>query len=433
MLRRIQTINPNGLYKFNRATLYYQSNPIPVPEIPYYLDMQATTPMDSRVLDSMMPYFKEKFGNPHSNTHKYGWDSNDGVEKAREQVSNLIGATSKDIVFTSGATESNNIAIKGVANYNNKKGRHIITTNTEHKCVLESCRDLTKKGNNITYLPVKSDGLINLEELEKCINKDTLMVSIMAVNNEIGVIQPLKEIGEICRKNKIYFHTDAAQAIGKIPIDVNEMNIDLLSISGHKIYGPKGIGALYVRRKPRVRLESIISGGGQERGIRSGTLATPLIVGLGEACDIANNEMVKDKEHITYLRDKFVNGIMSNLEHVTINGCADNRYPGNINLSFSCVEGESLVMASKHLAISSGSACTSASLEPSYVLKALGVSEELANTSIRFGIGRFTTEKEIDIATDYIIENVNRLRGMSPLWDMIQEGIDLSNIKWEHH
>ena len=403
---------------------------------PYYLDMQATTPMDPRVLESMMPYFIEKFGNPHSKTHKYGWEAEEAVEIAREQVANLIGAMPKDVIFTSGATESNNIAIKGVAYYNNnnnKKKNHIITVQTEHKCVLESCRNLSENGYTITYLPVKSNGLIDLEAFKNSITEETLMVSIMAVNNEIGVIQPLKEIGEICRNKKIYFHTDAAQATGKIPLNVDTMKIDLLSISGHKIYGPKGIGALYVRRKPRVRLQAIISGGGQERGIRSGTLATPLIVGLGKACEIANNEMEKDRKHISYLKDKFLNGIMCNLSHVIMNGCPEKRYSGNLNLSFSCVEGESLLMASKDLAISSGSACTSSSLEPSYVLRALGVSEELAHTSIRFGIGRFTTEDEINMAIGYIVNNVNRLREISPLWDMVQEGIDLNTIKWTNH
>jgi len=400
---------------------------------PYYLDMQATSPMDPRVLDAMMPYFTYKFGNPHSKTHKYGWDAEEGVENARKQVAQLIGATSKEVVFTSGATESNNIAIKGVANFHKKKKNHIITTQTEHKCVLESCRYLQQNDFEVTYLPVQTNGIINLDDLKNAINENTCLVSIMAVNNEIGVIQPLKEIGEICKKNKVYFHTDAAQAVGKIPLDVNDMNIDLMSISGHKFYGPKGIGALYVRRRPRVRLESIISGGGQERGIRSGTLASPLIIGIGEASKIALNEMDQDKKHITFLRDKLYNGIISNLSHITINGCPENRYPGNLNLSFSCVEGESLLMASKDLAISSGSACTSASLEPSYVLRALGVGDELAHSSIRFGIGKFTTEEEIEKAIESIVYSVKKLRELSPLWEMVQEGIDLSTIKWSQH
>ena len=426
MLRTL-SFNYNKIFRYNKIIRNMSS------KNPYYLDMQATTPMDPRVLTAMMPYFTEKFGNVHSKTHKYGWDAEEGVENARKQVADLIGANLKDIVFTSGATESNNIAIKGVANFHKKKKNHIITTQTEHKCVLESCRYLQQNDFEVTYLPVQTNGIINLEDLNNAINEKTVLVSIMAVNNEIGVIQPLKEIGQLCRKKKIYFHTDAAQAIGKIPIDVDDMNIDLMSISGHKFYGPKGIGALYVRRRPRVRIESIISGGGQERGIRSGTLASPLIIGIGEASKIAGEEMEKDKQHITYLRDKLFNGVMSKLSHVTINGCPDNRYSGNMNLSFAGVEGESLLMSAKQLAISSGSACTSASLEPSYVLRALGVGDELAHSSIRFGIGRFTTEDEIDKSIEIIINSVNNLRDISPLWEMMQDGIDLSTIKWNQH
>ena len=401
--------------------------------LPKYLDMQATTPIDSRVLNEMMPYFMTKFGNAHSKTHKYGWDSEEGVEIARKQTANLIHAKPKEIIFTSGATESNNIAIKGVANFNKHTKNHIITTQTEHKCVLESCRYLQQRDFEVTYLPVQSNGLINLQDLNNSIQKNTVLVSIMAVNNEIGVIQPLKHIGKICKQNKVYFHTDAAQAVGKINLNVNEMNIDLMSISAHKLYGPKGVGALYVRTRPRVRLESIISGGGQERGIRSGTLATPLIVGLGKDCEIAQTEIYTETIRIKKLRNKFLNIINSELSHVTVNGCEQDRYPGNINLSFYCVEGESLLMASKDLAISSGSACTSASLEPSYVLRALGVGDELAHSSIRFGIGRFTTEEEIEIAGRSIIKSVNRLRELSPLWDMVQEGIDLNTIQWSQH
>ncbi len=398
-----------------------------------YLDMQATTPVDPRVFDKMVPYYLEQFGNAHSRNHLYGWESEEAVETSRKYVASLINADNKEIIFTSGATEANNIAIKGIPLFRKDKKSHIITTQIEHKCVLDSCRAIHSDNNEkikITYLPVKEDGIIDLELLEKSITQDTCLISIMAVNNEIGVIQPLEEIGKLCRKYNIYFHTDASQAVGKIDIDVNKMNIDLLSLSGHKLYGPKGVGALYIRRKPRVRLTSIISGGGQERGIRSGTLATPLIVGLGEACKIAKEEMKEDNEYIKSLSDYMYNSIISKLTHVQLNGSKDNRYPGNLNLSFSCVEGESLLMALKDIAVSSGSACTSASLEPSYVLRALGISEELAHTSLRFGIGKFTTKEEIDIAIDLIVENVNRLRELSPLWDMIQEGIDLKTIKW---
>ena len=398
-----------------------------------YLDLQATTPVDPRVLNEMMPYFTTKFGNAHSKTHQYGWDSEESVENARKKISNIINANPKEIIFTSGATESNNIAIKGLANFNKNKKIHIITAQTEHKCVLESCRSLQQKGFEITYLPVKNNGLIDLNELNNNISTNTLLVSIMAVNNEIGIIQPIKEIGEICKKNKIHFHTDAAQALGKIPLDVDEMNIDLMSMSSHKLYGPKGIGALYVRRKPRVRLEPIISGGGQERGLRSGTLATPLIVGFGKACEIAQTEMKEETIRINKLKNRLITNINSELTNVTLNGCDVNRYPGNVNLSFYCVEGESLLMASKDLAISSGSACTSASLEPSYVLRSLGLSDDLAHSSIRFGIGRFTTEKDIDYASESIIKSVKKLRDLSPLWDMVQEGIDLSTIKWTEH
>jgi cysteine desulfurase len=354
------------------------------------------------------------------------------VEQARENVAKLIGATSKDIVFTSGATESNNLCLKGAAWFygKDKKKKHIITTQTEHKCVLDSCRALSQQGYDVTYLPVQKNGLIDLEKLESAIRPDTIIVSVMAVNNEIGVIQPLKEIGAICKKNNILFHTDAAQAAGKIPVNVQEMNINLLSLSGHKLYGPKGIGAVYVGRRPRVRLEPVISGGGQERGLRSGTLATPLIVGMGEACRIASKELEADSKHVKNLSQRLLEGIRSKVEQVVLNGDPQHRYPGNLNLSFAFVEGESLLMALKEVAVSSGSACTSASLEPSYVLRALGVSEDMAHTSIRFGIGRFTTEEEIDYAVKKIVEHVGRLREMSPLWEMFKEGIDLSKIQW---
>ena len=397
-----------------------------------YLDMQATTPVDPRVLDKMMPYYLEQFGNSHSRTHLYGWENDEAVEIAREHVSSLINADPKEIVFTSGATESNNIAIKGVPLFRKDKKCHIITTQTDHKCILDSCRWLTSnlKDIEITYLPVKNDGLIDLENLEKNIKPETCLVSVMAVNNEIGVIQPLKDIGELCRKKKIFFHTDSAQAYGKIPIDVEDMNIDMLSLSSHKIYGPKGIGALYIRRKPRVRLASIISGGGQERGMRSGTLAVPLIVGLGEASRISKKEMTSDHAYVSKLSKMMYENISSRLPMVYLNGSLENRYPGNLNLSFEAVEGESLLMALKEIAVSSGSACTSASLEPSYVLRALGMREDLAHTSLRFGIGKFTTEEEIKYACDLVVKNVERLRELSPLWDMIQEGIDLNTIKW---
>ncbi len=402
-------------------------------KLPVYMDYQATTPMDPRVLEKMIPYFTEKFGNPHSRSHAYGWESEAATDLAREQVAELIGATEKEIIFTSGATESNNIAIKGVAHFYKDKKNHIITPVTEHKCVLDSCRHLEQEGFEVTYLPVKPNGLIDLEALKAAIKENTLLISVMAINNEIGVIQPLKEIGAICRERGIFFHTDAAQAFGKIPLNVDEMNIDLMSISGHKCYGPKGIGALYVRRRPRVRLEALFSGGGQERGFRSGTLPTPLVVGLGEAARIAKLEMGKDSEHVKRLSDKFLKAIMDEMKDVFMNGDREQRYPGNINLSFAYVEGESMIMAIKDLAVSSGSACTSASLEPSYVLRALGVNEELAHTSIRFGIGRFTTEEEIDFAIKTVKGSIDKLREMSPLWEMVQEGVDLSKIEWAAH
>lgn len=401
-------------------------------KLPIYMDYQSTTPMDPRVLEAMIPYFTEKFGNPHSRSHAYGWEAESAVEQAREHVAGLIGANSKEVIFTSGATESNNLAIKGSYDFHKGKKNHIITVVTEHKCVLDSCRHLQQLGADVTYLPVQTDGLVNLDELKAAIREDTLLVSVMAVNNEIGVIQPLKEIGAICREKGVYFHTDAAQAFGKIPLNVEEMNIDMMSISGHKIYGPKGVGALFVRRRPRVRLNAIITGGGQERGMRSGTLATPLVVGLGEAARLAHEEMGKDAEHVQRLGKKFMDAIMA-LPDVYLNGHSTQRYAGNMNISFAYIEGESMIMAIKDLAVSSGSACTSASLEPSYVLRALGVNEELAHTSIRFGIGRFTTEEEIDYAIEVVVGSINRLRELSPLWEMVQEGIDISKIEWAAH
>lgn len=397
---------------------------------PVYLDYQATTPTDPRVVEAMLPYFSTLFGNPHSRNHRFGWDAEEAVERARGEIASIIGASSKEIIFTSGATESNNLALKGVAHFYGDKKRHIITSVTEHKCVLDSCRHLELEGFRVTYLPVQKNGLIDLEALRNAIADDTVMVSIMAVNNEIGVIQPLEEIGRLCHERGVFFHTDAAQAVGKIPLDVGAMHIDLMSISGHKVYGPKGIGALYVRRKPRVRLEAMMSGGGQERGMRSGTLPTPLCVGLGEACRIAKEEMGAEAERLHALRNRFMGTITRELPEVYLNGDLEHRIPGNLNLSFAYVEGEGLMMGIKDLAVSSGSACTSASLEPSYVLRALGVEEELAHTSLRLGFGRFTTEAEIDYAAERIIAEVRRLRQMSPLWEMAQEGIDLKNIKW---
>jgi cysteine desulfurase len=401
---------------------------------PIYLDMQATTPVDPRVLDAMLPFQLGIYGNPHSRTHAYGWESEKAVEEAREHVANLIGADPKEIIFTSGATESNNMSIKGVARFFGRSGkkRHIITSQTEHKCVLDSCRHLQDEGFDVTYLPVQSNGLVNLEDLEAAMRPDTAIVSIMAVNNEIGVIQPIEEIGKLCRQKKVFFHTDAAQAVGKIPLDVNAMNIDLMSISAHKIYGPMGIGACYVRRRPRVRLDPIISGGGQERGLRSGTLAPPLVVGFGEACRVAKEEMKYDSQRIRYLSDRLMKGLLA-LEHTSQNGDSNRFYPGCVNVSFAYVEGESLLMALKDIALSSGSACTSASLEPSYVLRALGNSDESAHSSIRFGIGRFTTEQEIDYVVKAVQERVTFLRELSPLWELVQEGIDLNTIEWSQH
>ena len=400
---------------------------------PIYLDYQATTPMDPRVFEAMRPYFLENFGNPHSRNHSFGWVVEEAIEIAREEIAAVIKASPKEIIFTSGATESNNLAIKGIANFNKDKKNHIITVSTEHKCVLDSCRYLEGEGFEVTYLNVAKNGLIDLKQLKDAITERTAVVSVMGVNNEIGVIQPIKEIGAICRAAGVYFHTDCAQAFGKIPLDVDEMNIDLMSISGHKIYGPKGIGALYVRRRPRVRLQALIHGGGQERGLRSGTLPAALIVGLGAAAKIALEDMEKDQQYIAKLTDKLYKGITNDIPDIYLNGDEKQRIYGNLNLSFAYIEGESLMMAIKDLAVSSGSACTSASLEPSYVLHAIGVTEDLAHTSIRFGLGRFTTEAEIDYAIDIIKQAVQKLRELSPLWEMAQEGIDLQSIKWQGH
>ena len=400
---------------------------------PIYLDYQATTPMDPRVLEAMMPYFTYKFGNPHSRSHSYGWEAEEGVEKARAQVAKLIGADEKEVIFTSGATESNNLAIRGVAEFYKDRKNHIVTTVTEHKCVLDTCRHLEQQGFDVTYLPVQKNGLVDLEALRAAVTDKTVVVSIMAVNNEIGVIQPLAEIGKICREKGAFFHTDAAQAAGKIPLDVEAMNIDLMSISGHKIYGPKGIGALYVRRKPRVRLVPLIVGGGQERGFRSGTLPTPLCVGIGEAAEIAMKEMDAESKRLTKLQARMLKGLNDKLTDIHVNGDLEHRIPGNLNIGFAYVEGESLMMGIKGLSVSSGSACTSASLEPSYVLRALGVEEDMAHTSLRIGLGRFTTEQEVDTAVDELVRHVNKLREMSPLWEMAQEGVDIKSIEWAAH
>ncbi len=403
------------------------------PQRPIYLDYQATTPLDPRVFEAMKPYFLEKFGNPHSRSHAYGWEAEDAVEQAREHVASVINANEKEIIFTSGATESNNMALKGVAHFYGDKKKHIITVQTEHKCVLDAARHLEVEGFEVTYLPVQPSGLLDLEVLKNAIREDTILVSVMGVNNEIGVIQPLAEIGKITRAKGVFFHTDIAQAFGKIDIDVEAMNIDLASISGHKIYGPKGVGALYVRRRPRVRLEPLFNGGGQERGFRSGTLPTPLVVGLGEAARIAKLEMHDEYKKLKKYFDKFYNTMVKDIAEVYLNGDKEQRFPGNINLSFAYVEGESMLMAIRGLAVSSGSACTSASLEPSYVLHALGVGDDLAHTSIRFGFGRFTTDAEVDAAIEIVKNNVQKLREMSPLWDMKQDGIDITKIEWAAH
>lgn len=402
-------------------------------KFPIFMDYQSTTPCDPRVVEKMLPYFTEKFGNPHSRSHAFGWEAEAAGELAREQVARLINADPKEIIFTSGATEANNIALKSVGAFYKDKKNHIITVVTEHKCVLDSARHMEQEGFEVTYLPVQANGLISLDELKAVIRPTTLMVSVMGVNNELGVIQPLAEIGAITRPAGVLFHTDAAQAFGKIPLDVEAMNIDLMSISAHKVYGPKGVGALFVRRRPRVRLEALFSGGGQERGMRSGTLPTPLVVGFGEAARIAQEEMQDEAARIRFLADKFLKAVMDDVPDVFMNGDREQRWPGCINLSFAYIEGESMIMAIKNLAVSSGSACTSASLEPSYVLRSIGVGEELAHTSIRFGIGRFTTEAEIDEAIKIVTGSIEKLRAMSPLWEMVQEGVDISKIEWAAH
>ena len=398
-----------------------------------YFDYSATTPVDPRVAAKMIPYLTEDFGNPASRSHPYGWTAEKAVEEAREQVALLVGADPKEIVFTSGATESNNLAIKGAANfYSGTKGKHIITVMTEHKAVLDVVREMERQGFEATYLPVMDNGLVDLDVFRAAIRPDTVLVSVMAVNNEIGVIQDIEAIGNICREKGIIFHVDAAQATGKMPINLKTLPVDLMSFSAHKTYGPKGIGALYVQRKPRIRLEAQMHGGGHERGMRSGTLATHQIVGMGEAFRIAREEMATENERIRMLRDRLYNGL-KDIEEVHLNGDPERRVPHNLNVSFNFVEGESLIMAIKDLAVSSGSACTSASLEPSYVLRALGRSDELAHSSIRFSIGRFTTEQEVDYAIKLLHEKIGKLRELSPLWEMFKDGIDLNTVQWAAH
>jgi cysteine desulfurase len=400
-------------------------------KLPIYMDNHATTPMDPRVLEEMLPYFMEKFGNAASRNHSFGWVAEEGVETARERIAKLVGATTKEIIFTSGATESDNLAIKGVAEMYREKGNHIITAVTEHKAVLDTCKRLEKYGYRVTYLPVQKDGLIDLDDLKRAMDDKTILVTIMYANNEIGVLQPVAEIGKLCHERGVIFHTDATQAVGKVPVDVIKQNIDLASISGHKMYGPKGVGALYVRRKnPRVQISAIIDGGGHERGMRSGTLNVPGIVGLGKACAIAQEEMPQESCRLAGLRNRLRDRILNRLDEAYINGSTEHRLPGNLNISFAYVEGESLLMGINDIAVSSGSACTSATLEPSYVLKALGTGDDLAHSSIRFGMGRFNTEPEVDYVADRVIETVERLRELSPLYEMAKEGINLKDVKW---
>ncbi|MCT8729963.1 IscS subfamily cysteine desulfurase [Glaesserella parasuis] len=405
-------------------------------KLPIYLDYAATTPVDERVAKKMMEYMTKDgvFGNPASRSHKFGWEAEEAVDVARNQIADLIGADAREIVFTSGATESDNLAIKGAAHFYQTKGKHIITVKTEHKAVLDTCRQLEREGFEVTYLEPETTGLVDIAKFEAAIRPDTILVSVMHVNNEIGVIQPIEEIGKICRAKKIIFHVDATQSVGKIPVDVQALNVDLMSFSSHKLYGPKGIGGLYVCRKPRVRLKAIIHGGGHERGMRSGTLPVHQIVGMGEAYRIAKEEMVTEMPRIKALRDRLFNGF-KDMDEVYVNGTmeAGKRVDSNLNISFNFVEGESMMMSLKDIAVSSGSACTSASLEPSYVLRALGLNDELAHSSIRFSIGRWTTEEEVDHTIEIVKKAVTKLRELSPLWDMFKEGIDLNSIEWSHH
>jgi cysteine desulfurase len=399
---------------------------------PIYLDYSATTPVDPRVVEKIIPWLYDNFGNPASRSHEFGWEAEDAVENARAEIAKLVNADPREIVWTSGATESNNLAIKGAANFYSSRGKHIITVKTEHKAVLDTCRELERQRFEVSYLGVQEDGLLNLNEFKAAIRPDTILVSVMMVNNEIGVIQDIEAIGEICREKGIIFHVDAAQATGKVKIDLQKLKVDLMSFSAHKTYGPKGIGALYVRRKPRIRIEAQMHGGGHERGFRSGTLATHQIVGMGEAFRLAREEMQVENDRIRMLRDRLLAGL-SQIEETYLNGSMEHRVPHNLNVSFNYVEGESLIMAIKELAVSSGSACTSASLEPSYVLRALGRNDELAHSSIRFTLGRFSTEKEVDFAIELLKSRVGKLRDMSPLWEMAQEGIDLNSVQWAAH
>jgi cysteine desulfurase len=401
-------------------------------KLPIYMDNHATTPVDPRVVQAMLPYFTEKFGNAASRNHSFGWAGEEAVENARAQVASLIGATPKEIIFTSGATESDNLMIKGVAEMYREKGNHIITQAIEHKAVLDTCKRLEKYGYEVTYLPVRRDGRVDPEDVRKAITPKTILITIMYANNEIGIINPMAEIGKIAKEHGIIFAVDGVQAVGKIPVDVQKDNIDLLSISGHKIYGPKGVGALYVRRRnPRVQLSASIDGGGHERGMRSGTLNVTGIIGLGKACELAQQEMPEESKRMSALRDRLRKGLEAKLDEVYINGSMEHRLPNNLNMSFAYVEGESLLMGINDVAVSSGSACTSATLEPSYVLKALGVGEDLAHTSIRFGLGRFNTEEEVDYVTDKMVQVVTKLRELSPLYEMAKEGIDISKVKWQ--
>ncbi len=432
--------NGAGANMSNSGVVITQSA-TPLPQgvhLPLYMDNHATTPMDPRVLEAMMPYFTGKFGNAASRNHQFGWEAEEAVEAARGQIARLIGCTSKEIIFTSGATESNNLAIKGIAEMYREQGNHIITQVTEHKAVLDTCKKLEKMGYIVTYLPVQADGLIDLDDLRRAIVTDgpnkTILVTIMFANNEIGVVQPIAEIGKICHEKKVLFHTDAVQAVGKIPVDVQAMNIDVLSLSGHKIYGPKGVGALYVRRRnPRVQITEQINGGGHERGMRSGTLNVPGIVGLGKACEICMNEMEAEGKREQELRDYLRAKLEAALDYVQVNGNMEHHLPGNLNMSFVYVEGESLLMGINDIAVSSGSACTSATLEPSYVLKALGLGDEIAHSSIRFGLGRFNNKAEVDYVADKLIDVVLKLRELSPLYEMVKEGIDLTKIEWAAH
>jgi cysteine desulfurase len=403
-------------------------------KLPIYMDNHATTPVDPRVFEAMRPYLTNIFGNSASRNHSFGWEAEEATEKARKQVASLIGATSKEIVFTSGATESDNLALKGVAEMYAEKGNHIITAATEHKAILDTCKRLEKHGTRVTYLPVQQNGLVDLDQLKAAITDKTVLISVMHANNEIGVLQPIREIGRIARERGVLLHTDATQSVGKVPVNVLDDNIDLMSISAHKMYGPKGVGALYVRRRnPRVQLTAQMDGGGHERGMRSGTLNVPGIVGLGEACALAQAEMPAESKRMAFLRDKLKDRLMNSLDEVYINGTLEHRLPNNLNISFAYVEGESLLMGINEIAVSSGSACTSATLEPSYVLKALGAGDDLAHSSIRFGLGRFNTEEEVDYVAGKVIEVVKKLRELSPLYEMFKEGIDLTKVQWTAH